>query len=310
MYLERWLNGLKEGNTLHAVLLCGPAGVGKKQTARRAAALFLLGRDDPDALYECPFYKEYAPEQSETGANKYADPAREVCEFLNAGTFSKGRHAVLFPDLHLYNETTQNILLKTLEEPPEDSLLLVTGLEEGILPTIRSRCMSIRLGARPLREVADELVQSGVPKAQAELAASLSDGIPGLARKMAGEEYTAFRAETLAALKDAFFAAPPFDAVQALCTEKKKGDPGKANAVLDTACTLLHDALSEQWKASRIFAGDAAEIRHKLASSFTKAELRGMMDRTLRAGEQLSGGAGVKPVMDAWLANLLPARKK
>lgn len=304
MFLERWLAGLKEGNTLHAVLLCGPAGAGKKAYAMQAAALYLLGTGDTEGLKDCPFFKMYEPYADETGDRKYVDAVRDCCAFLNEGAFSAGRHVLVFPDAHMMNASCQNALLKTLEEPPEGSLLILTGSEEGVLPTIRSRCMIIRVGAKSLSAVADGLIGEGVGKEAASLAASLSDGVPGRARFMAGEAYTAFRKEALTAVSDALFAAPPFDAVQSLCTEKKKGDPEKAADFLDIAASLFRDALAEQWGETRFFQEDQAALRHKTASFFTKTQLRSMMEHTLLAEKQLALAAGVKPVLDAWLATL------
>lgn len=304
MFLERWLAGLKDGNTLHAVLLAGPEGAGKKELARKAAALFLLGTEDTGALMDCPFYKEYAPYLDEKGDNKYVDAVRDCCAFLNTGAFSAGRHVLFFPDAHTMNDSCQNALLKTLEEPPEGSLLLLTGAEEGVLPTIRSRCMLIRIGAKGLKEVENELVAEGVPPETAKKCACLADGVPGRARFMAGEAYEAFEKDALSAVSDALFSAPPFDAVEALCTEKKKGDPKKAAEFLYIAEALLRDTMAEQWGAERFFLPGEAALRRRIASAFTKAQLRSMMERTLRAEKQFGDAAGVKPVLDAWVATL------
>lgn len=55
MELKQWFACLKKGNTPHGVLLAGPEGSGKKDYARQAAALYLKGTAEPEALTDCPY---------------------------------------------------------------------------------------------------------------------------------------------------------------------------------------------------------------------------------------------------------------
>ena len=305
MYLLRWLKAVKEGNTFHAVLLCGQTGLGKKELARRAAALYLKGTEDTSVLKECPFYREWAAEESATGGQKQADPVRACCEFLTSGTFGAGRHCVLFPDVHLLNEAAQNIMLKTLEEPPDGALLLLTGCEEGILPTIRSRCMKIRLGAQPLETTAAALREKGVDAARAALAASWADGVPERAARLAEEENAAFVQKAEEILEEALFAAPPFEAALSLCTDKKKADAEKAQRLLEVCCEMLRDAAAESCGAGRFFHPEGRKLRERISASFTKAQIRSMMEHTLAAAEDLYRQAAPKPTLDMYLAGLI-----
>ena len=189
MQLLQWLSCLKAGNTPHAVFLVGPAGSGKKEYARQAASLYLLGREAPEKLSECPFFQELPDYTVKT--------VRACCEEVNRQVFARGRRCLVIPDAHKLTPQTQNALLKTLEEPPEDALLILTGNEQAVLPTIRSRCMLVRVGAEDRAKVAAHLVAKGVAPDRARLAAALSDGVPSLAERYAGEEYMAFRAQAL-----------------------------------------------------------------------------------------------------------------
>jgi len=202
MQLLQWLSCLKAGNTPHAVFLVGPAGSGKKEYARQAASLYLLGREDVEKLRECPFFQELPDYAIKT--------VRACCEELNRQVFGQGRRCLLIPDAHKLTPQTQNALLKTLEEPPEEALLILTGNEQAVLPTIRSRCMLVRVGTEDRDKVAARLLSRGVAPDRAKLAAALSDGVPSLAERYAGEEYMAFRSQALPLVEEALFGVSPF----------------------------------------------------------------------------------------------------
>jgi len=168
MQLLQWLSCLKAGNTPHAVFLVGPAGSGKKEYARQAASLYLLGREDTEKLAECPFFQELPDYRIET--------VRTCCAELNRQVFARGRRCLVIPDAHQLTAQTQNALLKTLEEPPEDALLILTGNEQAVLPTIRSRCMLVRVGAEDRDKVVARLREKGIAPDRARLTAAFPTG--------------------------------------------------------------------------------------------------------------------------------------
>ena len=202
MQLLQWLSCLEAGNTPHAVFLVGPAGSGKKEYARQAASLYLLGWEDAEKLAECPFFQELPDYRIET--------VRTCCAELNRQVFARGRRCLVIPDAHKLTAQAQNTLLKTLEEPPEDALLILTGNEQAVLPTIRSRCMLVRVGAEDRNRIIARLTERGVAPDRAGLAAALSDGVPSLAERFAGEEYMAFRSQALPLIEEALFGVSPF----------------------------------------------------------------------------------------------------
>ena len=159
---------------MHALLIAGPDGSGRAALAREAAAAFLAGVLGPDGLSACPDYRELS-------APYGVDDIRTMTEAMAAQSFSHGRRAFVLLDAHLMNANCQNALLKSLEEPPADTLLLLEGHEPGLLPTIRSRCAVVRLGAEPPEAVAQALAAGGVDPARAANAAAWSGGVAGLA---------------------------------------------------------------------------------------------------------------------------------
>ncbi len=103
---------------------------------------------------------------------------REVRRESALSTFGRGRKVFIVIDADMMNEESSNALLKTLEEPAGDLLIiLITSRGEKLLPTIVSRCQHIRF--EPLQEeaIARALVdREKVGEAQAAAVASLANG--------------------------------------------------------------------------------------------------------------------------------------
>jgi DNA polymerase-3 subunit delta' len=93
------------------------------------------------------------------------------------------RRVFLVDEAERMNEGAQNALLKTLEEPPgQTCLILVTSSAERLLPTIRSRCQRVAFGLLPPEFVARQLGQRlNLPAADAEALARLAGGRLGAA---------------------------------------------------------------------------------------------------------------------------------
>ena len=306
MQLLQWLSCLKAGNTPHAVFLVGPAGSGKKEYARQAAALYLLGREDTKGLAECPFFQELPDYAIKT--------VRACCEALNRQIFARGRRCLVIPDAHKLTAQTQNALLKTLEEPPEEALLILTGNEQAVLPTIRSRCMLVRVGSEDRAKLAARLSARGVAPDRATLAAALSDGVPSLAERYAGEEYMAFRAQALPVIEEALFGVTPFSQAAALLErredgKKKVGKDGLCDFI-DMLLSLLRDALLQQLGDSDSRNLDAQALQNRVAGHFTTAEIQCMIAETLQKRRALTEYGGAPSlVLDALLASIRKREK-
>ena len=307
MQLLQWLSCLKAGNTPHAVFLVGPAGSGKKEYARRAAALYLLGREDVDRLIECPFFQELPDYAVKT--------VRACCDELNRQVFARGRRCLLIPDAQRLAPPAQNALLKTLEEPPEDALLILTGNEQAVLPTIRSRCMLVRVGAEDQNRIVARLTAKGVAPDRARLAAALSDGVPSLAERYAGEEYMAFRAQALPLVEEALFGVTPFSQAAALLERREEGKKKVGKDALcdfmDILLSLLRDALLIQLQAGGGLNEDARTLQNRVAGHFTTAEIQCMIAETLQKRRVLTEFGGAPSlVLDGLLASLRKREKK
>jgi DNA polymerase III delta' subunit len=190
------------GRAPHAVLLVGPGSVGKTTLALDLAAGLLCCDPDP-AARPCrvcrgcrqvasgnhPDLHRLAPEGpgGQIRIGKATDPepgtVRHVIGELALLPMEGGARVVIVESAHRLNEDAQNALLKMLEEPPAGvTIVLCADDEECLLPTVRSRCVRVRLGTVGGREIEGWLDELGVADApRAARLARLADGRPGLA---------------------------------------------------------------------------------------------------------------------------------
>ena len=190
----------------HALLLSGPPGSGKTTLALDlAAALLCEAADAADrpcrACGSCrrvdhgnhPDLHRLAPSgagrQIRIGERSAPEPGtiRSLIRELALASMEGAWRIAVVEDAERMNEDAQNALLKLLEEPPPRTVLvLCAGEEEVLLPTVRSRCTKVRLGAVPGREIAAMLEDEKLADASGAAGlARLSRGRPGLARALA-----------------------------------------------------------------------------------------------------------------------------
>jgi DNA polymerase III delta' subunit len=191
------------GGMPHAILLAGPSGVGKGTLAEDIAAGLLCLEADRSRrpCRDCracravahgnhPDLHRLAP----TGAGlvipiggREERGVRDLVRDLALLPVEAGARVAIVVAADRMTEDAQSAFLKTLEEPPAGTVLVLTAAdEERLLPTIRSRCVRIRLGPVSRPDVEQILVDAGLvdPPLAARLA-RLSAGRPGDAMSLA-----------------------------------------------------------------------------------------------------------------------------
>lgn len=176
----------------HAVMLVGPAGSGKRSLALELAAA--LNQDNQP-------YQEIL-EHSE-GRQLGIDEIRRLEHFLalkvpGGGTYSR---FVIIPEAHTMTLEAQNALLKSLEEPPEGTLMILSAsYEQALLPTIRSRAQKIPV-RRPEKPDMVEYFSQHYDQEAVNQAYSISGGLPGLMHALLGQQDHPLRLATEVARK-------------------------------------------------------------------------------------------------------------
>ena len=183
----------------HAYLFTGPEGVGKRTTALALAMALHCTEKNGDFCGHCaecaritarnhPDVRviERLADKKEISIQQIRDMEKE----LRYRSFSGGRKIAIVDPATLLNPASQNALLKTLEEPPPDSLLILIAASAGaLLPTLRSRCLRLSFGPLPQQSIAGFLLsEKRVKPEEAELLAALSMGSLGAALEMDGAE--------------------------------------------------------------------------------------------------------------------------
>lgn len=190
------------GRMPHALLLCGPRGIGKATLAYRLARFVLAqasAAESPPALFNdgaedlamppesgtfrrvaagghadlLTVERSYDPRRRRLRSEIVVDDTRDIAQFMRLTPAEGGWRVVVVDGADEMNRNAANALLKILEEPPQRALLLLVAHSPGrLLPTIRSRCRRFALPPLPA-EIVGSLLNRYRPDVAAEQAAAL-----------------------------------------------------------------------------------------------------------------------------------------
>ena len=176
------------------------------------------------------------------------DQVRDLIAEITGAPFEARRRVFVIDDAHTMNEAAQNALLKSLEEPPPRShVILVSAAPLGLRQTIRSRCQLLRFGPLTRSAVAAHLAERrGVPEEEARTQAALAGGSLGAALAFESESYGRMR-EGLVDLLERAGALDPVARMEAAEALEQSEDP---TLLLTTLRSLLRDLLALRAGAS------------------------------------------------------------
>jgi len=285
------------GRQAHAYLFRGPDGVGKKRAAvLTAARLNCVEPDDQGACGRCSSCKklrsgnhpDFVVISPENGSIKI-ERTRELCRSLSYPPYESIQRVILIEDVHTMTVEAANCLLKTLEEPPERNLLLLTAeSSRELLPTIVSRCQTIPFYALTPERCA-RVISAQQPETtdeEALLLAELAGGSPGTALILKDKELL-----------------PLYHLVQELLEVKMARGSDRVTPVLEAAAALaaakedlgLILGLLRVWVRNQMLADNSGDDLHRL---------RGRLAGLEKAERQLDRNCNRALVCEVLLFNL------
>lgn len=291
---EQFLNTLASGKAMHGYLITASDTDRASDLARRGAAQLLFGTDNTVALKLHPDYFEL------DGSIKI-DELRTVRTELYKQTYAGKNRAVIICNVHLMNDNAINAMLKMLEEPPDGTYFLLTGIEQRILPTIRSRCHIIRIGTEPVDEVYAALRKNGASELDAWKYARMGCGNEKCANRLyADEGFRELRSSAINALFDAINKKMPFKWAKAVGKDR-------SNALhsIEFMLSICHDA-------SLILVGLGIETNVDFAldiekhfRGFTNLKLGCIIDVLVDTAMRLTTNASVNLMLDGMIVRLM-----
>ncbi|MGH9102742.1 MAG: hypothetical protein ACRDYD_07145 [Acidimicrobiales bacterium] len=182
---------------VHAYLLVGPPGCGKRAAAAAFAACLVCPDGGCGSCRHCRLalagqHPDVAVVER-SGAAVRIDEVREVTRLATRAPMEAARQVVVVTEMHLIDRAA-SALLKTVEEPPPSTFFVLVA--EDIPPSLRtiaSRCVVVRFGALGTGQVRQALLDEGVDPGLAAEAASASGGRLDRARLLSADDSVSAR---------------------------------------------------------------------------------------------------------------------
>ena len=276
---HEWREAMASARMHHAWILAGPQGVGKGSFAREAAALLvaepgvpqpaLAAHPDIHVLDHLPDNDDEAKKRDEglpykRKRNIPIDQIRRMQLRLNTRPTLGSMRAIIIDPADDMEKSAVNALLKSLEEPPVGTYFLLVAHRPGrLLPTIRSRCRTLRFA--PLEDAAiDGILRAEAPEAGADTRAAAiaaAQGSPGIALGFVGEGLSKAHGLMLRLMRE----GDPQMVLRGALSEELGGRPSRERmaAALDLARAVLARDLREGSAArqARIIEAHAALVQ-------------------------------------------------
>ena len=248
--VEVFRRSLRTGKTAHSYLFEGISGCGRKKTALALIQALFCSILPDDACGECPSCRKVAggnhadihfieplPDKRDISIDQLRAMQRE----LSLRPYEAPRKACIIEPAERMSINAANSLLKTLEEPPGNALIILLTENAGmLLPTIRSRCQLIRFSHLSPEHIQTLLERSGISAGTAALLAHMAGGSLQQAYGLDNESLTSRREVVLTALDQLDIAriGTVFDAAEEL-----SGNRDETIEMLDMMISFFRDAV-------------------------------------------------------------------
>jgi DNA polymerase-3 subunit delta' len=336
--VDKFRRALSKGRLASTFLFVGPSGIGKRKFALALAKGLLCERVPQQRLEpcgECPSCLQVAS-LNHPDVELIAKPADKafiplelligdaehrmrsgLCYNIALKPYSGRRKIAILDDADYLNKEGANCLLKTLEEPPPQSVLILIGTsEQRQLPTIRSRCQIVRFSPLSEADVGDLLLEKRLceDSQAARIAAAHSHGSLERAALWCDAELVEFRRELIKTLSQSSF--------DATATSKLIGqfvDSAGKEAAAKRGRLRLVVSLAEEFYRAMLLAitADEAPADEELANSIRGASAwmneggpNECLERCLEAYGHVDANANQATLIEWWLDELAQAGRQ
>lgn len=336
--VEKFRRALSKGRLASTFLFVGPSGIGKRTFALALAKGLLCERVPEIKLEPCgecpsclqvaslnhpdveviskPADKAFIPLELLIGDAEHRMRAG-LCYSIALKPYSGRRKISILDDADYLNKEGANCLLKTLEEPPPKSVLILIGTsEQRQLPTIRSRCQMLRFGPLSEADVGELLVEKGlcVDRQSAAIAAAHSHGSLARAALWCDAELVEFRREMITMLSQPSFDAP----AGAKLIGQFVDSAGKESAAKRSRLRLVISLAEELYRAIllEVTAGQApadaelARCVRAAAGWMEEGDSNDCLERCLEAYGHIDANANQATLIEWWLDELSQAGRQ
>ena len=319
---------VQRGRLSHAYVLAGSDGIGKRKFARLLAqSMFCRERkpDEIDACGECRACRSFIagtwPDYIEIGlpAGKSVIPieliagdsdkrGREgLCFELSMSPQASDRRVAIINDAHRMNAEGANSLLKTLEEPPAQALiLLVCDNPDSLLPTIRSRCQVVRFFPMTETDVRDILIAEEMVENPEEAAtiAAMAEGSITLASQLLNPDLRQLR-QLISQQLDQLENMKPVEVSKQVTDELERISSGADEQRRNGQWLLRFVAEVLNGRLRRLTSGDFSDPLLKRFGVRNGVDmLAPLLDRVISAAHQIEGNSPVRLVLEAMFDDL------
>jgi len=240
--------------------------------------------------------------QPEAGVIKIGE-IRNLCRILSMKPFEGLKRVAILSDAHLMNPPASNALLKMLEEPPEQTLLILTARQPAdLLPTIVSRCLHIRFGPIPRTALAGALIQQhGFGMDEAATVAALAGGSFSKALAMKKATWMSWRGWLITELSR--LGSSPFHVILAL-SEKLSKNRDVLSDVFEIMLSWFRDILVYTCDPCHVINRDHLERVKEASLHYSRSDLEQSVNAVKSAQTHIEARANIRLSLDHLLLQL------
>ena len=319
---------VQRGRLSHAYVLAGPEGIGKAKFARLLAQSMFCRERQPDKIEACgecracrsfvagtwpdfiqiglPAGKTQIPVELISGSDE--KKGREgLCFELSMSPQASDRRVAIINDSQRMNAEGANALLKTLEEPPAQALiLLICDNADSLLPTIRSRCQVVRFFPLTEADVRDILLTEELVETsdEATAIAAMAEGSITLAQQLMNAELRQLRTLVSQQLEQ-LEQMKPVEISRQVADELERISSGAEEQRRNGKWLLRFIAEVLNTRLRRLTSGDFTDpLLQRFGVRNGVDVLAPLLDRVIAAAHQIDGNSPVRLVLEAMFDDL------